>query len=234
MIAGGNLIWAGFADAFRLLARLDPATVRIATLSLAVSGLATVLAAFVGIPAGAALALNRFRGRGLVAALVHTGMGLPPVVVGLGITILLWRSGPLGPLDLLYTPAAMVIAQFVVATPLAAGLTRVALEQRDADLLAALRADGAGEWAVGYELVRASANQVLVAIAAAFGRAISEVGASLMVGGNILNATRVLTTAIALETSKGDFARALALGMILLACSFGVNVALARGVQPRY
>lgn len=228
MVVEGNLIWDGLADAFRLLAQLDPATLRVTKLSLAVSGIATLLAALVGVPTGAALALNRFRGRALVAALVHTSMGLPPVVVGLGITILLWRSGPLGALELIYTPSAMVIAQFIVAMPLAAGLTRAALLERDVDLLAAMRADGASEWTVGYELVRASSGQVWVAVAAAFGRAISEVGASLMVGGNILNATRVLTTAITLETSKGDFARALALGMILLLCSFAVNVVLAR------
>lgn len=231
MTVDGNLIWDGFVDAFRLLARLDPATLVVTKLSLAVSGFATMLAAAVGVPIGAALALNRFRGRALIAAIVHTGMGMPPVVVGLGLTILLWRSGPLGALELIYTPMAMVVAQFIVAAPLAAGLTRAALLQRDADLLAALRADGASEWTVGYELIRASSGQVWVAVAAAFGRAISEVGASLMVGGNILNATRVLTTAIALETSKGDFARALALGMILLVCSFAVNLALTRAAH---
>ena len=221
-----ELIWEGLVAALRLLATGDPATYQIASRSLLVSGLATALATLIGVPLGATLALGALPGRRLIAALVNTGMGLPPVVVGLGVSILLWRSGPLGSLALLYTPAAMVLAQCIVATPLAAGLTAAALTLLDRDLVGALRADGAAEWRVGWELVRATRPQVLVAIAAAFGRAISEVGASLMVGGNILNQTRILTTAIALETSKGDFARAIALGLILLALAFVVNVGL--------
>ena len=146
--------------------------------------------------------------------------------------MMLWRSGPLGGLALLYTPTAMVIAQCIVATPLATGLTASALGLLDHDLLGALRVDGATEWRVGRELVRAARPQVLVAVAAAFGRAISEVGASLMVGGNILKQTRVLTTAITLETSKGDFARAIALGLILLMLAFVVNAGLARFRGP--
>ena len=222
-----ELIWQGFADAVRLLASGDAATLRVAGLSLLVSGLATLLSALVGVPLGAALALARFPGRGLATTLVNTGMGLPPVVVGLGLSILLWRTGPLGRLNLLYTPTAMVLAQFVVAAPLAAGLTRAALEALDEEIAAALRTDGATEWRVGRELVAAARPAVLVAITAAFGRAISEVGASLMVGGNILNATRVLTTAITLETGRGEFSRAIALGLLLLALSFMVNAVLA-------
>jgi tungstate transport system permease protein len=159
-------------------------------------------------------------------------MGLPPVVVGLGVSILLWRSGPLGDLALLYTPAAMILAQCIVATPLAIGLTASALGLLDRELVGSLRVDGAREWRVGWELLRAARPQVLVAIAAAFGRAISEVGASLMVGGNILNQTRILTTAITLETSRGDFARAIALALILLALAFVVNVGLVRQQRP--
>ncbi len=226
-----DLIRQGLVDALRLLAARDPATLRVAGLSLAVSGLATLLAALAGVPLGAALALRRFPGRGLLTGLVNTGMGLPPVVVGLGVSILLWRSGPLGALALLYTPAAMVLAQVVVAAPLAAGLTRAALGLVDPDLVGALRVDGAGEGRVGWELLRAARPQVLVAVAAAFGRAISEVGASLMVGGNILNQTRILTTAIVLETGRGEFARAIALGLILLALAFLVNVVLLRGAR---
>ena len=138
---------------------------------------------------------------------------------------------PLGPLNLIYTPAAMVLAQFAVAAPLAAGLTRSALGLLDADLVGALRVDGATERRMAWEMVRAAPAQVLVALAAAFGRAISEVGASLMVGGNILNQTRVLTTAITLETSRGEFARALALGLLLLALAFLVNATLLRGAR---
>lgn len=227
-----ELIWQGLVEALRLLARGDAATLRVAGLSLLVSGLATALAALVGVPFGVALALRRFRGRALATGLVNTGMGLPPVVVGLGVSLLLWRSGPLGSLALIYTPAAMVLAQFIVAAPLAAGLTRAAVGLLPADLPGALRVDGAGEWRAGWELVRAAWPQVLVAVAAAFGRAISEVGASLMVGGNILGQTRVLTTAIALETGRGDFARAIALGLILLALALLVNVGLARGPRP--
>lgn len=227
-----DLIWQGFLDALRLLVGRDPATMQIAALSLAISGTATLLAAIVGVPLGTTLALRRFPGQRLITGLVNTGMGLPPVVVGLTVSIMLWRSGPLGGLALLYTPAAMVAAQFIVAMPLAAGLTRAALGALDGDLLGALRADGAAEWRVGWEVVRAARVQVLVAVAAAFGRAISEVGASLMVGGNILNQTRILTTAITLETGKGEFARAIALGLILLVLAFAVNVGLARGATP--
>lgn len=232
-----DLIREGFADALRLLARGDAATLRIVGLSLLVSGLATLLAALVGVPIGVALALRRFPGRGVVAALVNTGMGLPPVIVGLGVSILLWRSGPLGPLALIYTPAAMILAQFIVAAPLAAGLTRAALGLLDGDLVGALRADGATERRVAWEVVRAARPQVLVAVAAAFGRAISEVGASLMVGGNFvrgefLDSTRVMTTAIALEVQRGEFARAIALGLLLLAVAFLVNAILVRGAAP--
>jgi tungstate transport system permease protein len=223
-----DLLWEGLVAALRLLVTGDALTYRIAARSLLVSGLATALATAIGVPLGALLALGNLPGRRLLGALVNTGMGLPPVVVGLGVSILLWRSGPLGGLALLYTPAAMIMAQCIVATPLAAGLTTSALGLINRDMLGALRVDGATEWRVGGELVRAARPQVLVAVAAAFGRAISEVGASLMVGGNILNETRILTTAITLETSKGDFARAIALGLILLALAFAVNTGLAR------
>ena len=226
-----DLIWEGFAGALRLLATGDAATLRILALSLGVSSLATALAAAAGVPLGAALALRRFPGRSLAVSVVNTGMGLPPVVVGLGVSILLWRSGPLGPLALLYTPAAMVLAQLIVAAPIAAGLTRSALGLLDPDIIEALRVDGAEGPRVGWEAVRAARPQVLVAVAAAFGRAISEVGASLMVGGNILGQTRIMTTAITLEMSRGKFERAIALGVVLLALAFLVNAVLARGAR---
>lgn len=223
-----ELIWEGFAGAVGLLVHLDPATMRIAGLSLLVSGLATLLAALVGVPLGVLLALRRFRGHALATVLVNTGMGLPPVVVGLGVSLMLWRSGPFGSLALIYTPAAMVLAQFIVAAPLAAGLTRSAVGLLNLELVEALRADGAGEWRVGWETVCAARPGVLVAVAAAFGRAISEVGASLMVGGNILNSTRILTTTITLEVGRGEFARAIALGILLLGLAFLVNTVLVR------
>lgn len=226
-----DLIWQGFADAVSLLFHGDPATFRIAGLSLIVSGLATLFAALVGIPLGSVLALRQIPGHALLTSLVNTGMGLPPVVVGLGVSILLWRSGPFGALALLYTPTAMIIAQFIVAMPLAAGLARAAVSLLDPDIIEALRVDGAGGWRILWEVLQAARPQVLVVVAAAFGRAISEVGASLMVGGNILNSTRILTTAITLETSKGEFARAIALGLLLLLLAFAVNVGLLRGAQ---
>src|SRR4051794_27495201 len=145
-------------------------------LSLIVSISATVLATLVGVPVGAALALGRLGGRGLIQGTVNTGMGLPPVVVGLGVSILLWRSGPFGFLHLLYTPGAMILAQFIVAVPIVAGLTLAALQAVDRDTLWALRSDGASEPVVGREMVLAALPQVMVAVAAGFGRAISEVG----------------------------------------------------------
>ncbi|MBA3944007.1 MAG: ABC transporter permease [Herpetosiphonaceae bacterium] len=224
-----DLIWQGLVDAIKLLVHGDPQTLRVAGLSLLVSGMATLLASLLGVPLGALLALRRFRGREVLVSLVNTGMGLPPVVVGLFVALLLWRSGPLGKLGLMYTPGAMILAQLLVAAPLAAGLTASALGLLDVEVVAALRVDGAGEGRVLWEMLRAARPQVRVAIAAAFGRAISEVGASLMVGGNILNETRILTTAVTLEVGKGEFARAIALGLVLLVLAFIVNLGLAQG-----
>ena len=221
-----DLLWEGLRDAVGLLLRADAEVGRIALLSLQVSLAATLAAGVIGVPLGALLATRRFRGRGAANVLVNTGMGLPPVVVGLVVTLFLWRTGPFGFLQLLYTPAAMALAQVIVAAPLVAGFTRAALELIDPEVLRALRADGAGGLVAGRELVFAAWPQVLVAVAAGFGRAIAEVGASLMVGGNLLGQTRVLTTAITLETSRGDFARAIALGLILLLIAFLVNAAL--------
>lgn len=222
-----DLLWLGLSEAMALLLRADREVLGIAALSLRVSVGATILAAIIGIPVGVVLATRQFRGRALLDAVVNTGMGLPPVVVGLVVTIFLWRTGPLGALALLYTPEAMVVAQTIVAAPIVAGVTRGALELIDRHIAEALRADGAGGIDLGRELVFAALPQVMLAIAAGFGRAISEVGASLMVGGNLAGQTRVLTTAIALDTSRGDFARAIALGIILLALAFAVNVLLA-------
>jgi tungstate transport system permease protein len=222
-----DLLWEGLREAAGLLARGDREVAEVALLSLRVSVGATLLAALVGVPFGALLAMTRFRGRGMANALVNTGMGLPPVVVGLVVTIFLWRTGPFGFLGMLYTPNAMALAQMIVAAPLIVGFTRGAIELIDPDVLHAMRADGAGGLVAGRELVFAAWPQVLVAVAAGFGRAIAEVGASLMVGGNLAGQTRILTTAITLETSRGDFARAIALGAILLVLAFLVNAGLA-------
>lgn len=228
-----DLVWEAIRDAASLIWGADPELVRIAGLSLAVSGAATGLAAMLGIPLGVALHIGNFRGRHAASVAVNAGMGLPPVVVGLVVTIVLWRTGPFGALRLLYTPWAMVLAQLAVALPLVAGITRAAISLLDVDMRLAMRADGASETRIGRELAAAALSQMLVAVAAGFGRAVSEVGASLMVGGNIVGQTRILTTAIALETSRGEFALALALGFILLLLALGVNALLAVAGQAR-
>jgi len=221
-----ELIGEGLARAFRLVAAGDPEVLGITWLSLQVSAAATGLALLVGMPLGAVLALVRFPGRALVVALVNTGMGLPPVVVGLFVSILLWRSGPLGFLELLYTPAAIVLAQFVIAVPIVTGLTLAAVQQIPERFRLQMLALGASRGQLVWVLVREARLPMLAALMAGFGAVISEVGASLMVGGNIRGQTRVLTTATVLETSKGNFDVAIALSVILLALTFLVNWAL--------
>jgi tungstate transport system permease protein len=221
-----DLVLQAIGDAIELILRADRELVRIASLSLVVSGAATLIAALLAVPLGVALGIGRFPLRSGVVVLVNAGMALPPVVVGLVVMIVLWRTGPLGVLALLFTPPAMVIAQVIVALPLVAGFTRAAISLLDPDLVLAMRADGASDGRIGAELVVAALPQVLVAVAAGFGRAISEVGASLMVGGNIVGQTRILTTAIALEAGRGEFALALALGFVLLLLALGVNALL--------
>jgi tungstate transport system permease protein len=227
-----DLIWQAVRDAVTLIARADADLMRIVGLSLLVSGAATMLAAVLGVPLGIALYIGHFPGRGVATVLVNAGMALPPVVVGLLITILLWRTGPFGSLRLLFTPTAMVMAQLIVALPLIAGFTRAAMGLLEGDMVLAMRSDGAGEARIGRELAHAAHAPLLVAVAAGFGRAISEVGASLMVGGNIVGQTRILTTSIALESGRGDFALALALGFILLLLALGVNVVLGLVALP--
>ena len=210
------------ADAFAADAAAGVITLR----TLLVSGAATALAVLVGVPAGYALARRRFAGRMLLLGFVNTGMGMPPVVVGLVVWLLLVRSGPLGSFDLIYTTRAMVLAQFLIATPIVIGFTAAsiqALPRRLPDLLAVL---GAGRVRTLWLLAREAKLGLLVAIMAAFGAIVSEVGASMIVGGNLERSTRVLTTAIVTETSRGQVERALALGLVLLALSFAVNLAL--------
>jgi tungstate transport system permease protein len=205
-------------------------------LSLIVSGLATAISLAIGLPLGTWLALARFRSRGLTLSLVNTGMALPPVVVGLFVAMLLWRSGPLGGLRLMYTPGAMVIAEVIIATPVMLGLTVAALGQLDPRLRLQLLGLGASRWQATWWLWREARLPLLAALMAAFGAVISEVGAAMMVGGNIRHETRVLTTSIVLETGKGEFAAAIALGVVLLALAFLVNAVLTRaqhrGPQP--
>ena len=198
----------------------------ITLLSLQVSGLATLLSLVLGLPFGTWLALGRFRGRSLVLSTINTGMALPPVVVGLVVAILLWRSGPFGELRLIYTPAAIVLAQIVIAAPVVTGLTAAALQQLDPRLQLQLLGLGASRGQMIWALWREARLPLLAALMAGFGSVISEVGASMMVGGNIRGQTRVLTTAIVLETSRGEFERAMALGLLLLGITFLINAGL--------
>ena len=228
-----GLILDGVLQAFRLLLAGDPEVWRITLLSLRISATATLLALAVGIPAGTLLALARFPGRALVISLVNTGMGLPPVVVGLFVTIVLWRNGLLGALELLYTPTAMVMAQLVIAAPIVTGLTLAAVQQIPDRFRLQLLALGASRVQMTWVLIKEARLPMLAALMAGFGGVISEVGASMMVGGNIKGSTRVLTTATVLETGKGNFDVAIALSVILLAITFLENWALTWIQQRR-
>jgi len=198
----------------------------ITLLSLKVSGLATAISLLIGLPLGTWLALSRFRGRGFILSLINTGMALPPVVVGLAVAMLLWRSGPLGSLRLIYTPTAIVIAQTIIAAPVVTGLTAAALQQLDPRLRLQLLGLGASRGQMIGALWWEARLPLLAALMAGFGSVISEVGASMMVGGNIRHQTRVLTTAIVLETNKGNFEQALILGLLLLCLAYLVNLTL--------
>jgi tungstate transport system permease protein len=218
-------IGEGLRQALALLLRGDREVVEITLLTLQVSGLSTLVSVLVGVPLGTLLALGRFPGGSVIISLVNTGMALPPVVVGLALSLVLWRSGPLGDLRLIYTPAAMVIAQTVIAAPIVTGLAAAALQPLVPRLPVQLLALGASRRQMVWALWREARLPLLAAAMAGFGRAISEVGASMMVGGNLLHRTRVLTTATVLETGKGNFALALTLGVILLALAYLVNLA---------
>lgn len=207
----------------------------IAWLSLRVSGAALLVGAAIGVPLGTWLGLARFRGKRLVEAIVFTGMGLPPVVVGLAVYLLLSRSGPLGALGWLFTPRAMILAQVILVLPLVTGLTAAAVGAVPAELYVQILGLGASHRQARLAVLREAWPGVLAAVAAGFGRSLSEVGAVLIVGGNIAGQTRVMTTAIVLETGKGDFAAAMALGGLLLALAFLANLAILRlrgGIAP--
>lgn len=202
-------------------------------LSLRVSGVATVIAVLLGMPLGTFIGLRRFRGRALAVALVHTGFALPPVVIGLFVFMFLSRNGPAGDLQLLFTPAAMVIAQAVLATPYVTGITLAAVQAVPADVRLQARALGASPWRAVLTHVREARLGLVAAVVAGFGAVISEVGAVMMVGGNIAGETRVMTTAIVLETRRGNFRTAVILGVVLLAIAFVVNVLLTIAQQRR-
>jgi tungstate transport system permease protein len=228
-----GLFGQGVLEAFRLLLAGDPEVWQITWLSLQVSAGATALSLLVGIPLGALLALARFPGRALAVSLVNTGMGLPPVVVGLFVTILLWRNGALGFLELLYTPSAMVAGQFVIAAPIVTGLTLAAVQQVPETFRLQMLGLGAARGQMLWVLLKEARLPMLAAVMAGFGGVISEVGASMMLGGNIRGSTRVLTTATVLETGKGNFDLAIALSVILLLITFLVNWALSFIQQRR-
>ena len=214
-----------FRTALALIASLDPALLEIVRVSLGVSLTALACAALLGLPLGAWLAIARFPGRRALVVLLNAGMGLPPVVVGLVVYLALSRSGPLGALGLLFTPTAMVIAQALLIFPIVAALTRQTVEDLHEEYRDELRSFGAGRARAVTTLLYDGRHRLVTALLAGFGRASAEVGAVMIVGGNIAHHTRTMTTAIALETSRGELALALALGMLLLALSLTVNVA---------
>jgi tungstate transport system permease protein len=216
----------GLTQAFSLILHLNPELFGIIMLSLKVSGIALLIATAFGLPAGALLGLRRFPGRGLAISTANTFMGLPPVVVGLFVYLLLSRKGPLGFLGLLYSPSAMIIAQTILATPIVVALCQSAIVNVDPIIRQAARTLGATPRQVTITIIAEARYGILSAIIAAFGRVMAEVGAILIVGGNIAGYTRVMTTTIALETDKGNFELALALGIILLVISFGINFIL--------
>lgn len=224
-----------FRAAFTLVVGLDPELIEIVSLSLGVTGASLLLATVVGLPIGAGLALFRFPGRGAVVVVVNALMGLPPVVVGLLVYLALSRSGPLGGLGWLFTPKAMVVAQFVLITPIVAALSRQVVEDLWEEYGEQLRSLGATGARAIPTLLWDGRFRLVTTVLAGFGRAIGEVGAVIVVGGNIAHATRVMTTAIALETSKGELALALGLGLVLLVLALGVNAlaALARELGAR-
>lgn len=219
-------IWEGLKQALYLLATGDPETWSITFLTLRVSGMATLISVLLGVPLGMVLALARFPGRRILISLVNTGMALPPVVVGLWVSIFLWRSGPFGALGLMYTPTAMVIAQTVIAAPVVAGFTVAGIGQLDEHLALQLRALGASRWQLYWLLVKEARLSILAAVIAGFGAVVSEVGASMMVGGNVVGQTRVLTTATVMEVSRGNFDRAIGISVVLLLLAYGVTLAL--------
>jgi tungstate transport system permease protein len=228
-----DLILQGLGGAVAKLAALDPEVIDAAGASLVVSGAATALAVITGVPLGALIGLTRFRGRRLLLSLVNTGMGLPPVVVGLFVVVFLYRSGPLGDLSWYCTRQGMVIAQYILAGPSVVGLTAIALQSVDPLLRTQLLSLGASRWQAAWLLVRESRLLVLGAVIAGFGAVISEVGASQMVGCNVKGDTRILTTAITLETSKGEFGSAFALAFILLGIIFVITAVFTYTQQRR-
>ena len=229
-----ELIWEGIREAARLWWAGDAEIIEITLRTLAIAAAATALSLVIGIPLGAVLALRRFWGRGLIVALFNTGMGMPPVVIGLIVALVLWRTGPLGEWNLIYTPAAMVIAQLLLSLPLVVGFSLASVQSVNPRLIGQMWAMGANRWQVLWLLIRETRLGLLAAVMAGFGAAISEVGASMQVGGNLAGETRVLTTAVVLETGRGNFEVAIALGFVLVVLAFIVNLILTAVQQRRF
>lgn len=221
-----ELVWRGLTEAFRLLISGDREVWQIAYLTIRVSGVATLLSILLGIPLGAVLGLCKFPGKGLLQSLVNSAMGLPPVVVGLWISLLLWRSGPLGNLGLMYTPIALVVAQIVIATPRVAALTMAGVMQVENGIAEQIAGLGASRVQQVYLILKQAWLSLVAASMAGFGAVVAEVGAAMAVGGNIRGQTRVLSTAIVLEVNKGNFDVAIALSFILLSLSYIVALTL--------
>ena len=228
-----GLIWRGIVEGMKLLLRGDSEVLRIAALTIRVSGLATLLSVALGVPLGLFLASSSFRLRHAVVGAVNTGMGLPPTVVGLWVSLFLWRSGPFGSLGLMYTPTAMVIAQAVIALPVVTGFTMASVQQLNPKMRLQVLALGASPAQFWWLIVKECRFGILAAVMAGLGSVISEVGASMAVGGNVRYYTRVLTTAIVSEVSKGNFEMAIALSFVLMALSYGVTFALTMAQQRR-
>ena len=223
-----NTILNGFKEAFLLIVSFDPEFYRVLLLSLAVSGTAALIGAGIGIPIGVALSEFSFRGRKVLLTLVHAFMGLPPVVVGLFTFLVLVRSGPLGSLNLIYTPTAMVIVQVILATPIVAGFTYASIQGVDPRLALQARSLGATRLQAILVTMREARAGLVAALIAGLGRVMAEVGAVMIVGGNIKGDTRVLTTDIVLQTRQGQYALALAEGLVLILVAILVNVMLTR------
>ena len=221
-----ELIFEGIKRAFILLFTFDPEVMGITFLSLKISGAATFISLLIGISVGTAVALSTFPGKKIVVSLINTGMGLPPVVVGLFVSIFLWRNGPLGFLGILYTPLAMIVAQTIIATPIVMGITVAAMQQLPKKLRLQILALGASRVQMVWMLIKEARLPLLAAVMAGFGGVISEIGASIMVGGNIKGYSRVLTTATVMETGRGNFEVAIALSIILLLLAYTINLIL--------
>ncbi|MGB9660433.1 MAG: ABC transporter permease [Moorellaceae bacterium] len=225
--------WQGLLKGIDLLIHLDPEVMEVVGLTLKVCGLATLISVLIGVPLGALLAFRHFPGKRWLISLVNTFMGLPPTVVGLWVSFLLWRSGPLGRWGLIYTPTAIVIAQAVIAAPLVTALALAAFQQLPVRLPAQILSLGASPGQLFWTLLKEARLGLLAAVIAGFGGVVSEVGASMMVGGNILHQTRVMTTAIVMEVSRGNFDTAWALSFILLGLSFTITAVLTFLQQGR-